>query len=187
MIKAPSTAMPHVGQRACGAHLAQFPHVEATEFRNAMRNLASGVAIVATGIGDARRGLTASSVTSLCMNPPCLLVSVNTKSETHDSILTNGYFGISLLRDGQEALAQRFAGLTGVSGADRFGDARWNEGITGAPLLETAICAIDCVLQLHQIVGSHGILIGRIVATRQHCAGNPVINFQGELHTLPVA
>ena len=150
-----------------------------------MRNLASGVAIVATGTGEARRGLTASSVISLCMEPPCVLVSVNTKSETHESILANGYFDISLLRSGQEALARVFAGLTGINGADRFRDGRWNEGVTGAPLLDTAICAIDCVLAQHQIVGSHGILIGRIVATRQPCSGNPVINFQGEFRSLP--
>ena len=187
MIEAPSTVGRPAEQRASGAHLAHFPHVEADEFRSAMRNLASGVAIVTTGTGEARRGLTASSVTSLCMDPPCLLVSVNTKSETHDSILANGYFGISLLRNGQQALARLFAGLTGINGADRFRHGRWNEGITGAPLLDTAISAIDCVLQQHQIVGSHGILIGRIVATRQHCAGNPVINFQGELRALPVA
>ena len=187
MIEAASTPEPDAGPRAGGARLAHFPDIEAAEFRNAMRSLASGVAIVATGTGEDRRGLTASSVTSLCMNPPCLLVSINTKSETHASILANGYFGISLLRDGQEELARRFAGLTGVSGADRFRDARWNEGATGAPLLDTAICAIDCVLQQHQVVASHGILIGRIIATRQHCAGNPVINFQGELRTLPAA
>jgi flavin reductase (DIM6/NTAB) family NADH-FMN oxidoreductase RutF len=186
MIAAPSTMTPHPGPRASVARLAHFPPVEASEFREALRNLASGVAIVATGAGEARRGLTASSVTSICADPPCLLVSVNTKSEAHDSILANGYFGISLLKTGQEALARHFAGLDGVGGADRFRNAPWSEGATGAPLLDTAICAIDCVLQQHQIVGSHGIFIGRIVATRRLCAGNPVINFQGELRTLPL-
>jgi flavin reductase (DIM6/NTAB) family NADH-FMN oxidoreductase RutF len=186
MIAARSTETRHAGLRPAEANLAHFPAIEATEFRNALRNLASGVAIVATGVGEARRGLTASSVTSICADPPCLLVGVNTKSEAHDSILANGYFGISLLRAGQEALARRFAGSDGVSGADRFGNSPWSEGLTGAPLLDSAICAIDCVLQQHQIVGSHGIFIGRIVATRQLGAGNPVINFQGELRSLPL-
>jgi flavin reductase (DIM6/NTAB) family NADH-FMN oxidoreductase RutF len=186
MIEAPPTGTPHIGQRPVGTHLDHFPPVEATEFRDALRNLASGVAIVATGVGEARRGLTASSVTSICADPPCLLVSVNTKSEAHGSILANGYFGISLLRTGQEALARHFAGLDGVGGADRFRNGPWSEGVTGAPLLDTAICVIDCVLQQHQIVGSHGIFIGRIVATRQRHGGSPVINFQGELRALPL-
>jgi flavin reductase len=176
--------MPRPDQRPAEARLAHFPAVEASEFREALRNLASGVAIVATGVGAARRGLTASSVTSVCADPPSLLVSVNTKSEAHDSILANGYFGISLLRTGQEALVRHFAGLDGVGGADRFRNAPWSEGVTGAPLLDTAICAIDCVVQQHQIVGSHGIFIGRIVATRQQGDGSPVINFQGGLRAL---
>ena len=107
-----------------------------------MRNLASGVAIVTTGVGESRRGLTASSVTSICTEPPCLLVSINTKSEAHDSIVTNGYFGISLLRNGQEALAHLFAGQSGIHGVDRFKDGTWNWGVTGAPLLDTAMCGI---------------------------------------------
>ena len=105
MIEAPLSATQHPGQRPGGAHLANFPHIKAEEFGNAMRNLASGVAIVTTRTGEARRGLTASSVTSLCMEPPCVLASVNPKSETHESILSSGYFGISLLKNGQEALA----------------------------------------------------------------------------------
>jgi len=133
------------------------------------------------------RFLVVYAAARLCRTDTCLLVRVNTKSEAHDSILANGYFGISLLRTGQEALARLFAGLDGVGGADRFRNAPWSEGVTGAPFLNTAICAIDCVLQQHQVVGSHGIFIGRIVATRQLCVGNPVINFQGELRTLPLA
>jgi flavin reductase len=74
-----------------------------------------------------------------------------------------------------------------IGGADRFRNTPWREGVTGAPLLNTAICAIDCVLQQHHLVGSHGIFIGRMVATRQLCASSPVINFQGELRTLPLA
>ena len=84
-----------------------YRSVEAAEFRLAMRNLASGVAIVATGTDKARRGLTVSSVTSLCMEPPCLLVGINTNSETHDAILTNGSFGVNLLGS-DEDLALRF-------------------------------------------------------------------------------
>jgi len=45
--------------------------VDAAEFRRAMRNLASGVAIVATGADDSRRGLTVSSVASAGCTSRC--------------------------------------------------------------------------------------------------------------------
>ncbi|MES5488649.1 flavin reductase family protein, partial [Bradyrhizobium sp. INPA03-11B] len=63
-----------------------------------MRNLANGVAIVTTGKTVCRRGLTVSSVTSMCIDPPCLLVAINSRSEAHDAILASRSFGVSLLR-----------------------------------------------------------------------------------------
>ncbi|WP_311741571.1 flavin reductase [Bradyrhizobium huanghuaihaiense] len=49
-----------------------------------MRNLASGVAIVTTGTTAGRRGLTVSSVTSICMETPCLVVGIDACSQAHD-------------------------------------------------------------------------------------------------------
>ncbi|MDN5004321.1 flavin reductase family protein [Bradyrhizobium sp. GCM10027634] len=161
--------------------MTDFRSVEAAEFRLAMRNLASGVAIVATGRQATRRGLTVSSVTSLCMEPPCLLVGINASSESHAAILANGCFGISLLGSGQEDLALRFAG--GAKGIDRFGTARWVQGMLDVPLLEPAIGTLECVLHHHQVVGTHGLFIGRIVATSGG-NGDPLVNFRGALRAL---
>ncbi|WP_249137681.1 flavin reductase family protein [Bradyrhizobium canariense] len=149
-----------------------------------MRNLASGVAIVATGTETTRRGLTVSSVTSLCLDPPCVLVGVNSSSETHAAILANGRFGVSLLGRGQEDLALRFAG--GAKGVERFATAPWEQGMLDVPLLEPAIGVLECVLHHHQPVGTHGLFIGRIVATRGG-NGDPLVNFHGALRTLAQA
>lgn len=165
------------------SQMADVRSVEAAAFRQAMRNLASGVAIVATGFGAARRGLTVSSVTSLCMDPPCLLVGINATSETHDAILANGRFGVSLLGSDQQDLALHFAGRDGAKGLERFSTASWDQGMLGVPLLDTAIGAMECVLHHHQVVGTHGLFIGRIVATRGG-DGGPLVNFQGALRTL---
>ena len=183
MMQMSAIERPTLGHPPIDPRIADFAPVQPTEFRLAMRNLASGVAIVATGAGHFRRGLTVSSVTSVCNAPPCLLVGINTTSETHDLILANGCFGVSLLQEGQEQLARRFAGAGGIAGADRFESAPWDQGLTGAPLLATAICGIDCVLHQHHVVGSHGLFIGRIVATQSR-SGAPIVNFQGELRNV---
>jgi flavin reductase (DIM6/NTAB) family NADH-FMN oxidoreductase RutF len=164
--------------------MTDFRSVEAAEFRQAMRNLASGVAIVATETEMGQRGLTVSSVTSLCLDPPCLLVGIKSSSETHDAILSSGRFGVSLLGSGQQYLALRFAGHDGATGADRFEVGQWAQGSLGVPLLRTAICTLECMLHSHQVVGTHGLFIGRIVATRGG-GGTPLVNFHGELRTLP--
>jgi flavin reductase len=164
--------------------MSDISSVEAAEFREAMRNLASGVAIVASGTKTERRGLTVSSVTSLCMEPPCILVGVNLTSETHDAILANGGFGVSLLGDGQQDLALRFAGRDGVKGVERFDTAAWEQGNLDVPLLRSAIGTLECALHHHQVVGTHGLFIGRIVATRGG-KGDPLVNFQGAMRALP--
>ena len=161
-----------------------FHSVEPAEFRQAMRSLAGGVAIVTTGTDVGRRGLTVSSVTSLCIDPPCLLVGINTSSETHDAILANQRFGVSLLASEQQDLALRFAGRDGAKGSERFATASWDRGILGVPLLRTAIGALECVLHHHQTVGTHGLFIGRIVATRRG-EGEPLVSYQGALRALP--
>jgi len=163
--------------------ITDFRSVEAAEFRNAMRSLASGVAIVATGKGTGRRGLTVSSVTSLCMDPPCLLVGINTSSETHRAILDSGCFGVNLLGIAQQDLALLFAGQGGVKGVDRFETEAWDQGVLDVPVLRTSICALECVWHQHQVVGTHGLFIGRIVATRDG-SGAPLVNFHGEMRSL---
>ncbi|WP_108521545.1 flavin reductase family protein [Bradyrhizobium algeriense] len=160
--------------------ISDIQSIEAIEFRQAMRNLASGVSIVATGTAVRRRGLTVSSITSICMEPPCLLVCINASSETHDAILANGTFGVSLLGGNQQDLALRFAGrhLSTVS-IQRHGIRAF---------LTYRFCKAQFVCSNASCITTNssapmGIFIGRIVATRS-AQGNPLVNFRGELRTL---
>ncbi|WP_229166844.1 flavin reductase family protein, partial [Bradyrhizobium altum] len=81
-----------------------------------------------------------SSVTSICMEPPYLLVAINASSETHDVIFANNNFGVSSLRSDQEDLALRFGGRDGAKGVHRFVSARWNQGI-----LDDRFCKAQCL------------------------------------------
>lgn len=114
------------GQLSSEMH--NVPSIQATEFRQAIQNLPSGVAIVTTGTAVGRRGLTLSSVTSICMEPPCAAVGINASSETHDAIFARRSFGVSLLGGDQEDLAPRFGGREGVKSHQRFDIAPWSQG-----------------------------------------------------------
>ena len=111
------------------------------EFRIAMRNLAAGVSVVATGYGKARAGLTVTSVSSLSIDPPCLLVCIGRSSGTLAALRANQAFGVSVLAENQQSIADRFAGRGGVRGAARFAGSHWITGITGAPLAVGALSA----------------------------------------------
>lgn len=160
--------------------------IDIEQFRLAMRNLAGGVSIVATGSGEDRRGMTVSAVTSVSAEPPCLLVCVNRTAEAHDHIVANGAFSVNLLGFEHKDLAMRFAGVGGVRGVTRFEDGAWSAGSLGLPVLDKALCSMECEIMSSTPVGSHQLFVGRIVTVRNRIGG-PLVNFQGQFQTLQAA
>jgi flavin reductase (DIM6/NTAB) family NADH-FMN oxidoreductase RutF len=148
-------------------------------FRLAMRELASGVALVTTGSGAHRTGCTATSLCSLSLDPPSLIVCMALTSSTLPSIRANRTFGVNILDGTHAELADRFAGRTGVKGAARFAGIDWMTLVTGAPLLRDALACIDCnveeVLDRH----THALLIGRVAAVRRGGAAPALVHWRG--------
>jgi flavin reductase (DIM6/NTAB) family NADH-FMN oxidoreductase RutF len=118
--------------------------VDAEQFRAAMRQQASSVAVVTAGEGDARRGLTATSVCSLSTEPPMVIACIDRRTDGHRAIVAHGRFCINLLSAGQADVASCFAGRGSLRGVERFGVGAWSTLVTGAPVLEGASVAIDC-------------------------------------------
>ena len=59
--------------------------------------------------------------------------------------------------------------------AARFGCARWQAGVTGAPLLDEALVSFDCRVSLHRQIGTHHVLFGEVEAVRFSGEGRPLI------------
>jgi flavin reductase (DIM6/NTAB) family NADH-FMN oxidoreductase RutF len=131
-------------------------------FKNAMRQLAGGVALIATQHEGVRHGITMTAVSSLTMDPPALLISVNRHASAFDALVSSGRFSVNLLREAQAPLAAAFSRKP--DGDARFATGRWRTGTTGVPVLEDGIAAIEC--RLHDVVefGTHAILIGVVEA-----------------------
>ena len=136
--------------------------VSSAEFRGAMRHLTGGVSVITAGRGKEITGMTVTSVTSLSVDPPTLLVSINRDASSFPLIQRLGAFGVNILTADQLDIAERFAGKGGLKGADRFAGAEWTAGVSGVPLLAGALAALDC--EVEEIVErhSHGIVIGRV-------------------------
>jgi len=152
---------------------------EGAAFRHAMRELASGVSIVATGRGEARSGCTTTALCSLSLNPPSLIVSLSKMSSTLASLRANGAFGVSILAAAHEELADRFAGRNGINGAARFAGASWTTLATGAPLLRDALTAVDCSVQEIIERHTHAIVIGEVKAVRRNGGAGALVHWRG--------
>ncbi len=142
-------------------------HADGAAFRHAMRLFASGVAIVACGGGEARRGCTVVSVASLSLAPPTLIVCLARSSSTLAALREAGAFSVNLIAARHEALAHRFSGHGGAHGARRFDGAQWVTLSTGAPVLADAIAAFDCLLEEAIERHSHAIVLGAVVGVSE--------------------
>ncbi|MBN8988371.1 MAG: flavin reductase family protein [Rhizobiales bacterium] len=133
------------------------------DFRGAMRQLTGGVSVITAGMAKDISGMTVTSVSSLSVDPPALIVSVNRSASSWPLLKRYGFFGVNILTSDQIDIAERFAGKDGLRGAERFTGAEWTTRISGVPLLSGALAAIDC--EIEEIVErhSHAILIGRVL------------------------
>jgi flavin reductase (DIM6/NTAB) family NADH-FMN oxidoreductase RutF len=142
-------------------------HADSAAFRHAMGTFSSGVAIIACGDGEARAGCTATSLTSLSLAPPTLIVSLARSSSTLARLQEEGAFSINLLAARHQALALRFSGHSGVHGSRRFDGAQWTTLSTGAPVLAEAIAAFDCLVEEVIERHSHAIVLGAVVSLKE--------------------
>jgi len=137
--------------------------VTASDFRNAMRQLTGGVSVITAGRGRDISGMTVTSVSSLSVDPPCLIVSLNRESSSWPLVKRYGFFGVNILTSDQIDIAERFTGKGGLKGADRFAGAKWTTRASGVPLLADALAAIDCEVEDVVERHSHAIVIGRVL------------------------
>jgi flavin reductase (DIM6/NTAB) family NADH-FMN oxidoreductase RutF len=137
--------------------------ISSGDFRNAMRRLAGGVSVITAGRGADISGMTVTSVSSLSVDPPALVVSVNREASSFPLLQRYGAFGVNMLTSDQLDIAERFTGKGGLKGADRFAGADWTTRVSGVPLLTGALAAIDCEVEDIVERHSHALVIGRVL------------------------
>jgi flavin reductase (DIM6/NTAB) family NADH-FMN oxidoreductase RutF len=154
-------------------HAREFPDEEGpgrSACLNLYRRLASGVSVV-TALGEqGLTGMTASSVTSVSLQPPLLLVSLTHQSRTLAAIRARRAFAVHLLRSDQQALAARFAG----SGDPEAVDQPHHRVVLGAPVLPDVLAWSVCLLVAEHVYGDHTLVIGAVAAA-QAGIGRPLV------------
>jgi flavin reductase (DIM6/NTAB) family NADH-FMN oxidoreductase RutF len=161
-------------------HIRIDRNVSPDDFRGAMRHLAGGVSVITAGRGKEITGMTVTSVSSLSVDPPTLIVSINRDSSSWPLIKRLGLFGVSILTADQIDVAERFTGKGGLKGAARFAGAQWITRASGVPLLDGALAAIDCEVEDIVERHSHAIVIGRVLELQTSTRTAALAYWQGQ-------
>jgi flavin reductase (DIM6/NTAB) family NADH-FMN oxidoreductase RutF/DNA-binding GntR family transcriptional regulator len=148
--------------------------VDPTAFRHVVGHLASGVTVITTSDPHGDHGMTASSVTSLSMDPPMMLICLNRAAPTSAAVSRAGAYAVNVLGLGHETLAQQFATPSG----DKFRGVSVARGSLGLPILGDALAHIECRVVEEVTGGSHTIFLGQVAqATARD--GQPLTYFRG--------
>ncbi|GAA3774385.1 hypothetical protein GCM10022225_72640 [Plantactinospora mayteni] len=148
--------------------------VDAAHFRHVVGHLASGVTVITTETGARRHGMTASSVTSLSVDPPMMLACINNAVPTARAVSMSGRYAVNVLGEGQGELARQFA----TASSDKFRDVAVSTGTLGLPLLDDALAHLECEVVETVTGGTHTIFLGR-VASASAGRGQPLTYFRG--------
>jgi flavin reductase (DIM6/NTAB) family NADH-FMN oxidoreductase RutF len=130
------------------------------ELRNVMRLIPAPVAVVTVDLEGERLGLTVASLVSLSLEPPLVGVAIRREAALHELLRRAGEFGVSILAEGQDHLAQHFA--RGVPPIALWQGIPVREG-DGPPLLDDALAWLRCRLRDEHETGDHTFFVGELV------------------------
>ncbi|MFL6140067.1 MAG: flavin reductase family protein [Frankiaceae bacterium] len=132
--------------------------------RQAFGTFATGVTVVTTG-GTEPHAMTANSFTSVSLDPPLVLVSVDRRALMHHALPATGLFAVSVLAADQEEVARHFADPTRTRGVTEFDTVDWLPGrCSGVPLIQGALAQFECELWRTYDGGDHSIFVGRLLS-----------------------
>jgi flavin reductase (DIM6/NTAB) family NADH-FMN oxidoreductase RutF len=156
--------------------------IEPDMFRKTMRQLASGVFVVTTRLGERPHATTATAFLPLSAEPPLVLLCIHADSDTHRALSQTSHFGVNALSRSQAALSRRFASKA----PDRYrvDDVPRFFGPSGALFLKGSAAHIEAETVSTTAGGDHTIFIGKVVWAQADPRLAPLVYHQGDHHGL---
>lgn len=144
-------------------------------FRRCLSQYGTGVAILTTADGTDRSAVTVNSFSSLSLDPPLLLWSIDKRSRSFPAFSTCKYFAVNILSSEQIELSRHFSSKL----VDKFESVDWAAGRFESPLLAGCIAHFECSVDARHDGGDHLILIGHVKQLARF-EGVPLIFSQGQ-------
>ncbi len=149
--------------------------VDPYQFRQLLGRFATGVTVLTVATPDGKpMGMTASSLSSVSLQPPLISACVDREAELHDVIVQAPEFVVNVLSSPQEVLARRFSDKH----EDRFEGIGYHLSPEGLILLDGVLAHLICERYAEYPGGDHTIVLGRVVggATGD---GRPLLYYRG--------
>ena len=152
----------------------------AREFRDALGQFATGVTVVTVEREPGSVfGMTANSFTAVSLHPMLILVCVDEKAKILPLLHKKQRFGISVLKQEQQAISKYFAQGEQNSSAEQNLSVRFRWTPERVPVLEDTVAQLSCSVVATHVGGDHTIVVGK-VEDAEIKGGEPLLFFRGE-------
>lgn len=149
--------------------------IDQDAFKQALCSFPTGVVIAATLGSDGEPwGFTASSFTSVSLDPPLVLVCLAKGADCHHAFAAARRFSINILRSGDETLARLFA----TRGVSKFEGDEFTTGGHGPPVMRNAVAAIVCRKYADHDGGDHTIIVGEVESLTQASPADALVYYR---------
>ena len=160
----------------------EFPPELGDDPRIALRQcagmFATGVTVITTLKRGLVHGMTANAFMSVSLEPPLVLISVDRRTKMCSLLHEGNRYGVSVLRESQAALSDRFAGRPGADGPEpRF------EVVHDTPLVDGALAHFVARVARSYWGGDHSLFLGRVEYAR-YGEGTPLLFHGGRYERL---
>jgi flavin reductase (DIM6/NTAB) family NADH-FMN oxidoreductase RutF len=152
-------------------------NLDARELRNALGRFATGVCVISTMNRQGQAvGMTANSFSSVSLDPPLVLWSLQNGSDVYEAFADPASYAINILALEQQDISGFYARKGDhVMPAEHFALGR-----NGAPLLRGALVSFECDLHATHEGGDHLIIVGRVLDVIQRPGGKPLLFHAGQ-------
>jgi flavin reductase (DIM6/NTAB) family NADH-FMN oxidoreductase RutF len=159
--------------------------VDPAAFRRAAGRLPTGILVVGTSLDGIDHVMTVSAFTSVSLDPLLVLFCAEKIARFHDTVVAAGFWSVSILGADGEKTARWLATRGRPLDGQLDGIAHHAGPVTGAPVLDEALSALECRTTAVYDGGDHSIIVGEVVAVTD--AGSdlgPLIHHGGQYRTL---
>ena len=157
--------------------------LDSEQLRQSMRAWASGVTVVTASHAGEQHGMTVSSFTSIALEPPLIIVSLQTDSRTHRLVSQSNAFAVTILAADQQEISDIFAGRVPDT-EDRLAGVETATLQSGIPVIKGGLAYLDCRVMQAIPVGTNTLFLAEVLAARGDGEGNPLIYHDRQYHKL---
>jgi flavin reductase len=161
----------------------QTSTLDPEQLRQAMRAWSAGVTVVTASHAGEQHGMTVNSFTSVALEPPLIIISLQTGSRTQNLVSQAKAFAVTILNEKQRGISERFARHMPDT-EDRLAGIEIEELVTGAPLIKGGLSYLDCRIKQIIPLGASTLFLAEVVAAQGNNTDPPLIYHNRTYHKL---